>query len=176
MTKTVTARQASEWIAAGEAVLIDVREADEFRGEHIDAALSLPLAAVGNMAKVMSVPDGKKIVFQCLKGGRGRQACESFGAARGSGHEVFNLDGGITAWKAEGLPVVGGAASGITIFRQVQIAVGTLVLLSVLGGFLLNPAGFVIAGLFGAALAVAGVSGWCGMALLLGRMPWNKAA
>ncbi|WP_244619092.1 YgaP-like transmembrane domain [Rhizobium sp. 18055] len=64
----------------------------------------------------------------------------------------------------------------MSIFRQVQIVVGTLVLLSVLGGFLLNPAGFVIAGLFGAALALAGMSGWCGMAILLGRMPWNKAA
>jgi rhodanese-related sulfurtransferase len=175
-TNTITAQQASDWIASGEAVLIDVREPDEFRGEHIAAALSLPLAEVGNMAKVMSVPEGKKIVFQCLKGGRGQQACERLGAAQRSDHEVFNLEGGITAWKAEGLPVVASASPGMSIFRQVQIVVGTLVLLSVLGGFLLNPAGFVIAGLFGAALALAGISGWCGMAILLGRMPWNKAA
>ncbi|WP_244619091.1 rhodanese-like domain-containing protein [Rhizobium sp. 18055] len=60
-TNTITARQASDWIASGEAVLIDVREPDEFRGEHIAAALSLPLAEVGNMAKVMSVPEGKKL-------------------------------------------------------------------------------------------------------------------
>ncbi|WP_368735327.1 hypothetical protein [Rhizobium sp. 18055] len=35
-----------------------------------------------------------------MKGGRGQQACERLGAAQRSGHEVFNLEGGITAWKA----------------------------------------------------------------------------
>ncbi len=72
--------------------------------------------------------------------------------------------------------IVGGGAPRLTIFRQVQIAVGLLVLLSVLAGFFLNPAGFVVAGLFGAALTFAGISGWCGMAILLNHMPWNRAA
>jgi DUF2892 family protein len=72
--------------------------------------------------------------------------------------------------------VVGTAAPRLTIFRQVQIVVGFLVLLSVLAGFFISPAGFVVAGLFGAALAFAGISGWCGMAKLLNLMPWNQPA
>ncbi len=174
--KLVTPRQAREWIAAGEAVLIDVREPEEFRSEHIASALSLPLSEVGNLTRVLSVPAGRKVVFQCLKGGRGQQACERLVAEEGSEYPVFNLEGGITAWKAEGLPVVGTAAPRLTIFRQVQIVVGFLVLLSVLAGFFISPAGFVVAGLFGAALAFAGISGWCGMAKLLNLMPWNQPA
>ncbi|WP_348649194.1 rhodanese-like domain-containing protein [Rhizobium sp. BK538] len=140
------------------------------------SALSLPLSEVRNLTRVLSVPAGCKVVFQCLKGGRGQQACERLAAEGGSRYQVFNLESGIAAWKAEGLPVVGVTAPRLTIFRQVQIAVGFLVLLSVLAGFFLTPAGFVVAGLFGAALAFAGISGWCGMAILLNRMPWNRSA
>lgn len=71
--------------------------------------------------------------------------------------------------------VVGVAAPRLTIFRQVQIVVGCLVLLSVFSGFLISPVGFAVAGFFGAALCFAGISGWCGMAKLLNRMPWNQA-
>jgi rhodanese-related sulfurtransferase len=173
--KNVTARQANEWIASGEAVLIDVREPDEFRTEHIAAALSLPLSGIGSLSNVLALPAGRKVVFQCLKGSRGAQACGRM-ATMGSGHEIYNLEGGITAWKVQGLPVVSGAAPRMTIFRQVQIVVGSLVLLSVLAGFFLNPASFAVGGLLGAALAFAGLSGWCGMAVLLSRMPWNRPA
>ncbi len=108
--KKITPRQAKEWVASGEAVLIDVREPEEFRGEHIASALSLPLSEVGNLNSVLAVPAGRKIIFQCLKGGRGAQACERLASGESSGHEVFNLEGGITGWKADGLPVVGGGA------------------------------------------------------------------
>lgn len=55
-----------------------------------------------------------------------------------------------------------------------QIVVGLLVAVGVIAGFLISPAGFVVAGLFGAALATAGITGWCGLALLLNRAPWNR--
>ncbi|WP_237361834.1 YgaP-like transmembrane domain [Rhizobium gallicum] len=65
-------------------------------------------------------------------------------------------------------------APRLTISRQVQITVGTLVLLSVLCEFLFHPAAFAFAGLLGAALAFSGISGWCGLAILLSRMHWNR--
>ncbi|WP_338112355.1 YgaP-like transmembrane domain [Rhizobium gallicum] len=81
-----------------------------------------------------------------------------------------------SALEADGLPVVGASqgAPCLTIFRQVQITVGTLVLLSVLCEFLLHPAAFAFAGLLGAALAFSGISGWCGLAILLSCMHWNR--
>jgi rhodanese-related sulfurtransferase len=176
-TTTISARQAYEWLSAGDAILIDVREPDEFRDEHIASATSLPLTSIGKINDVMPLPAGRKVIFSCLKGGRGEKACQAYAAANENVAEVFNIDGGISGWKADGLPVIGATRAGprLTIFRQVQIAIGTLVLLSVLCGFFVHPAGFILAGLFGAALVLAGLSGWCGLAILLGRMPWNKA-
>ncbi|WP_346723824.1 rhodanese family protein [Caenibius tardaugens] len=129
---------------------------------------------MGNLTAGLALPAGRKVIFQCLKGGRSAQACDRV-AAMESRYEIFNLEGGITAWKAEGLPVVGAAPPRLTIFRQVQIVAGLVVLLSVLAGYFLNPVGFAIAGLLGAGLVFAGVSGWCGMAVLLNHMPWNRA-
>ena len=169
----VSATQAARWLAEGSAVLVDVRSPDEFRAQHIALAVSVPLdrlrAALPSLA-------GRRVVFQCQRGTRGASACAIAEARQG---ETYNLDGGIEAWKAAGLPVVVAAADGretLPLMRQVQIVVGALVLLLVMAGFLIAPAFFALAGLIGFMLALAGVTGWCGMALLLQRMPWNRAA
>lgn len=171
--ETITPETAAEWLRTGKAVLIDVREPDEFRAEHIALAMSMPLASVSGL--LGGLPDDRPIIFQCQKGGRGAAACDIASAERGN-RPVYNLAGGIEAWKGTGLPVAGAAptaSTGISIFRQVQIVVGTLVLLATLAGFAGYPAGFAVAGLAGTMLAIAGLSGWCGLALLLQRMPWN---
>ena len=172
-TETITPQTAAEWIRTGKAVLIDVREPDEFRAEHIALAVSMPLSSVSGLLD--GLPDDRPVIFQCQKGGRGAAACDIASTGRGN-RPVYNLAGGIEAWKGAGLPVAGGgsaASTGIPIFRQVQIVVGTLVLLATLAGFAGYPAGFAVAGLAGTMLAIAGLSGWCGLAMLLQRMPWN---
>jgi hypothetical protein len=58
--------------------------------------------------------------------------------------------------------------------REVQIAAGSLVLAGVLLGALAAPAFYGIADFVGAGLVFVGVSGFCGMAELLARMPWNR--
>ena len=60
--------------------------------------------------------------------------------------------------------------------RQVQLAAGALVLLGVLLGFLVTPAFFGVSAFVGAGLMMAGATGWCGMARVLARMPWNRRA
>ena len=174
-TTTVTPLNAKAWLASGEAVLIDVREPDEFRAEHIPYAASLPLSTVGDRLADVALPANRKILFHCQRGARGEKACVAVQAA-GAAREVYNIEGGIEGWKAAGLPVVSQAAgSGVSIFRQVQIVVGALVLLGVVAGFSGIPSGFIAAGVLGAALLMAGLTGWCGLALLLAKMPWNKA-
>jgi hypothetical protein len=56
----------------------------------------------------------------------------------------------------------------------VQIVAGGLVLAGVFLGALVMPAFYALSGLVGAGLLFAGVSGFCGMARLLGLMPWNR--
>lgn len=172
MTQSVTPQEAQRWLATGEAVLIDVREPAEFAAGHIPHAMSLPLGALP--AALADLPGGRKRIFQCQSGARGAQACLL--AAEGSGEASFNLAGGIAAWRAAGLPVIGGSGPRLSIFRQVQMIVGAMVALLVIIGFSGVTFAFALAGLLGAMLAFAGVTGWCGLALLLGRMPWNRQA
>lgn len=175
MINTISPQEAARWLADGEAILIDVREADEFRAEHIAYANSLPLSALEDLFKKMNIPENRKIVFQCLKGARGGQACTTIQGCGSCNNALYNLDGGITAWKQAGLPVVSSLiASGISIFRQVQIIIGGLIAVLVVLGFLGLSFGFIGAGLLGLALFVSGLTGWCGLAMLLSKMPWNK--
>lgn len=172
--RNIEAGTAARWLSAGEAMLVDVREPDEFRAEHIAFAASVPMASVLKVAA--ELPNGQKIVFQCLSGGRAGQACSAVAAAF-PGLEVYNLDGGIGAWKAAGLPVIGVASKSAafpSLFRQVQIAVGLLLLITLTIGWLVNPAVYAVAGAISAMLVFAGVTGWCGMAMFLSRLPWNR--
>ena len=56
----------------------------------------------------------------------------------------------------------------------VAIAAGLLVLLGVLLGFLAHPALFGLSAFVGAGLVFAGITDFCGMGLLLAKMPWNR--
>ncbi len=172
--QTIDAATLSTWLTNGEAVLIDVREADEYKIGHIPAALSLPLSGLADALTYLNLPHNTKIVFQCLSGKRGGNACIIVRELPlGSNRAVYNLDGGIGAWKSAGLPVIG-AAGTLSVFRQVQMIVGGLIALFVALGFIVATGFFVLAGIFGFALAFAGITGWCGLALLLEKMPWNK--
>lgn len=171
--RNISPQQAHEWLSSGEAVLVDVREPDEFKAEHIACAVSLPLSNICNTLKQMHIPEGRKIIFQCLRGKRGEQACAIVPTMNAT-YDVYNIHGGIDAWKNEGLPIVSSNGARLSIFRQVQIVVGLLILMFVLLGYSGQSWGFAMAGFFGAALAFAGITGWCGLAIVLGRMPWNK--
>ena len=174
MIKTVDAQTLHNWLTEHQALLIDVREADEYRVGHIPFACSLPLSNFLQDMPKFNIPPQTRVVFQCLSGKRGEKACNLLQEiAIGGGCEVYNLAGGITGWKESHFPVVG-SASRLTIFRQVQIIIGSLIAICVAFGFLVATGFFVAAGILAMALAIAGITGWCGLALLLEKMPWNK--
>ncbi len=167
--QTVAPAAAREWITQGRAVLIDVREPDERAREWIPEAVSLPLGQVA--ADRLPQADGRRIIFHCAAGMRSAEA-----AARVGGAEVYSLAGGIRGWKAAGLGVQSNARAPLPIMRQVQIVAGSLVAAgSALGAFV-SPWWMLLSGFVGAGLVFAGVSGFCGMATVLARMPWNRRA
>lgn len=93
-----------EWIAAGQAVVVDVRETNEFGAEHIQGAINLPLS-VFEVSKLPPVPEGKKLVFHCRSGQRcGMAAAKA--VASGYTGEINRMEGGIMGWRADGGPVV----------------------------------------------------------------------
>ena len=103
---TVTVEEAAAWLQAGEAVLIDVREPDEFAAARIDGAILAPLSQMPAAWEALDLPADKKIIVQCLKGGRSHQVCAFVGPTGLEGQPLFNLTGGIQAWHAAGLPVI----------------------------------------------------------------------
>jgi rhodanese-related sulfurtransferase len=175
MTATLTALSPVDVAArlkAGKAVLIDIRDPDEFARNHIAGAQSVPLATI-EQAHLALDPE-QDVIFTCRTGMRTGAYCEKL-AARVVG-EAFVLDGGVDGWSKAGLPVATDAKAPLEIIRQVQIAAGSLVLIGVLLGFLLSPAWFGLSAFVGAGLVFAGVSGTCAMASLLKAMPWNRPA
>jgi hypothetical protein len=58
--------------------------------------------------------------------------------------------------------------------RQVQMLAGSLVVAGVVLGFAVHPGFFGLSAFVGAGLVMAGVTGWCGMATLLGKLPYNR--
>ncbi len=77
-------------------------------------------------------------------------------------------------WKQSKLPTVQDKSQPRPLMQQVQIVAGTLILSGVVLGYAVNPGFFLLSGFVGAGLLFAGLSGWCGMALLLAKCPRNR--
>ncbi len=170
--KSISATDLKRRLDLGDAVLIDIRESDEHAREHILGARLAPLSAIDTHD--FDRDHGKAAVFHCKSGMR-TQANAARLLARGF-REAYFLDGGIEAWKAAGYGVHANRQAPIEIMRQVQITAGLLILTGVLLGWLANPAFYALSAFVGAGLTFAGATGWCGMAMLLKAMPWNRAS
>jgi rhodanese-related sulfurtransferase len=162
---TISPAEAQRRIAAG-AVLIDIRDPDEYARAHIPCARNIP------MSRIERIDGAPEVIFHCRTGMRTGANAEKLATC--SDAPVFLMEGGLEAWRQAGLECKVDARQPLEIIRQVQIGAGSLVLLGVLLGFAVHPVGFGLAAFVGAGLVMAGVTGWCGMATLLAHMPWNK--
>ena len=95
----VTPQEALERHERG-AVLLDVREDDEWAAGHAPDAVHVPLAEVGAAASRFA---DQEILAVCRSGARSARAAETLAQA---GVEAVNVAGGMTSWAAAGLPVV----------------------------------------------------------------------
>ena len=89
--------------------------------------------------------------------------------------DAYVVEGGLDAWRKAGLPVATDRRAPLELQRQVQIGAGSMAFLGTLLGLLVSPWFFAIPLFVGGGLTVAGVTGFCGMAMLLMRAPWNRA-
>jgi rhodanese-related sulfurtransferase len=172
----LTPRQLAELLAAGGGLdLIDVRTPAEFEDVHLAGARNIPLDQLDPEALAQSRRGGPgaPLYVICQGGGRSRQACARLLKAGLS--PVVDIEGGTAACVAAGLPVIRGQKS-LSLERQVRIAAGTLVLLGLVLARLAHPAFLALSAFVGAGLVFAGVTDFCGMGLLLARMPWNRRA
>ena len=165
MPTTISPAEAQRRIAAG-AVLIDIRDPDEYARSHIPCARNVP------MSRIDRIEGAPEVIFHCRSGMRTAANADKLAACTDA--PAYVLEGGLDAWRQAGLECAVDSRQPLEIIRQVQIGAGSLVLLGVLLGLVVHPAGFGLAVFVGAGLVMAGVTGRCGMAKVLATMPWNR--
>lgn len=97
--------QATRLINDG-AVVLDVRDAAEFAGGHLNDSRNIPLSALAQRAG--ELPAGKPVVVVCDGGSRAARAAAAL--RKGGRADVYCLEGGLGGWKQAGLPLVKASA------------------------------------------------------------------
>lgn len=90
--------------------ILDVRERLEWKMGHIEGAQHIPMGEISS--RLDEIPNDKPLVAVCGSGVRSKKVTQFL---RQKGFEIENLDGGMKAWKKEGLPVV---SRGLTLGRR----------------------------------------------------------
>ena len=85
-------------------IVIDVRTAAEYASGHIARSIFMPLATVP--LRLSELDRHAQVYVVCESGARAYQACQYL---QQHGYRAINLDGGMTRWRAAGLPVTVGA-------------------------------------------------------------------
>lgn len=162
----------NEMMSAGGVTLIDVREWPEFAAGRVRGARLIPL---GEIATRSSEIDSSKDVYVICRTGRRSAEAAARLTSLGFGN-VINIEGGFEAWKKQNFPFERDEKAPWSIERQVRFTAGLLVLLGVLLSVFVHPYFVVLSGLVGFGLAFTATIDWCGMGLLLAKMPWNRRA
>jgi rhodanese-related sulfurtransferase len=101
--KDVGPALATQLINRRDAVLLDVREPKEFEGGRLPNAVHIPLSQLGSRAGELSKLTSRPVVAYCANGRRSRMAATAL--TRAGFKEIYCLQGGILAWKKDGLPL-----------------------------------------------------------------------
>jgi len=150
-------------------IFIDVRNGFEYDEESIPNAIMINGdKLVKNFDLYRNLFDTKTIIVHCKTGIRGVKVAKSISQL--TTNKVYNMKGGIQEWKKQHLPT---QKAGISIMRQVQMIAGALIVLFSILAFYKNKKFLFLTMLIGCGLFYAGMTGFCGMAILLKMMPWN---
>ena len=169
MLPNISPAEAQSMLREKRARLVDVREADELAAARIAGAEAAPLSVISWMNLSPATAE-LPIIFTCNSGNRTTKNSDLL--QKLAAGPAWQMEGGVSAWAKQGLPVETSKQT-LPIFRQIQIGAGGLVLAGVLGS-LAWPSMLWLSAFVGAGLVFAGVTGFCGLGILLSAMPWNK--
>lgn len=152
--------------------VLDVRTPGEFETAHIAGAYNVPLDLLREHRDEIIKHLDEDVVLVCRSGQRAAQADETL---RNAGlANVHVLDGGITAWEANGFTVSRGAQRW-ELERQVRLVAGSIVLSSVLASIAVPKLKWVAAAI-GGGLTFASLTNTCAMGMALSKLPYNRGA
>ena len=173
--QTIQPQQLHERRQQGEALhLLDVRTPAEHAEIHVPGVVLSPLDRLDatQLAGANGFAKDQPLYIFCRSGVRATQAAERL--EKGGFTQCCVVDGGTMAWAEAGLPVDRGSTRIMSLERQVRIAAGGIVVAGVLFAQFVHPAFVWLSAFVGAGLMFAGITDWCGMGLLIARMPWNQ--
>lgn len=104
--ESVPPLQAVSLINHDNALILDVRETNEFESGHIINALHISIGSLGNNLAKLDKYRQQPIVVGCASGNRSSHACRIL--KKNGFEKVYNLKGGMLAWQSAGLPTAKG--------------------------------------------------------------------
>ncbi len=152
--------------------IIDVRTSAEFESAHIPGSYHIALDQLPDYSEELAETLKTPVVLVCRSGTRAREAEQVLRST--SLTNLHILDGGLGAWEAARMPVRRGRQRW-SLERQVRGVAGAAVLASIVGSIFWPPL-LALAGIMGAGLGVSALTDSCTMALLLSKLPYNRAA
>lgn len=149
--------------------IIDVRSPAEYAAERLAKAENVPLDRLVEVAAGWD--RGDALLVMCKSGVRSTDGARRL--AEMGFTNVNMLEGGIDACRKAGVEVLG-RGGHIPIVRQVMIGAGLMLLAGLILAKLVNSWFILLTWFVALGLLNAGLTGWCPMARLLEKMPWNQ--
>lgn len=173
MFKTITPAQlhsmSSTNYVGTKSIIVNVCTPAEYAEEHIADSLNIPLDQLPQ--RLEELKPYQNIYVHCRSGKRSEVASKILIQKLKS--QIFNVQGGLMEWKAKGFSTITNTKR-VPIMRQVFIAASLLLWLGLLGFYVVGAWGLLLVAIVASGLLISGVTGWCGMAFLLAKMPWNR--
>ena len=155
--------------------VLDVRTPPEHAAAHVAGVKLVPLDTLDPHAVLAHCADSTAPLYViCQSGARAVRAIEKFRAA-GIDRCVL-VEGGTQAWIDAGLPVERGTSHVLPLLRQVHLVIGFFTTLGAVLALTVDARFALISLLTGCGLLINGTTDWCGLALLMAKMPWNRSA
>ena len=183
-------RRALESGGEQQRTLLDVRTEGEYAAEHLPGSRLMPLheleklvagAEKGGSVQLaasaldrLGLKEGVPTYILCQTGGRAKRAGSLLSGAGVEGCVV--VEGGIEACRAAGVATLKGESRVLPLMRQVQIVIGAVCATGAALAVWKDPMFGLLPLFMGLGLVFAGVTGTCGLALLMARLPWNRGA
>lgn len=149
---------------------INVCTPAEYQEKHIKGVRNVPLDSLDE--HVSELQDKQTVYIHCNSGNRSQKAIDTL-KEQLPNVQLVNVQGGLMAWEEANYPT-NSLTNRLPLMRQVMLAAGSLILLGFGLAFAVHEWFLAIPAFVGVGLFVSGSTGWCGMALLLSRMPWNQ--
>jgi rhodanese-related sulfurtransferase len=98
----VSLLQATQMLNQGKSVVLDIRDQADFAAGHIRDARHIPLKELKSRISELDKFKSKSVIVVCSSGAQSARAASQLKSA--GFNEVYSLDGGLAAWRAQGLP------------------------------------------------------------------------